>query len=96
VAIGAGLTVLLATLTGFPISTTHSLIGGLIGAGLTAVGDQVNFGALASGFLAPLLFSPLMVVVLSAVAYLIFSKAIDYRWALLKKTACASMSRKRL
>ncbi len=75
VAIGAGLTVLLATLTGFPISTTHSLIGGLIGAGLTAVGDQVNFGALASGFLAPLLFSPLMAVVLSAVAYLIFSKA---------------------
>src|SRR3954462_12842572 len=34
VALGAALTVLLATRFGFPISTTHGLTGALIGAGL--------------------------------------------------------------
>src|SRR5947199_6223684 len=37
VAIGAGLTGILATLTGFPISTTHALTGAIIGFGLVAV-----------------------------------------------------------
>ena len=41
VAIGAGLTVIVATLTGFPISTTHALTGAIIGCGLVAVGSQV-------------------------------------------------------
>src|SRR5690349_8646318 len=38
VAFGAGATVLLATLTGFPISTTHAITGALVGVGLVAVG----------------------------------------------------------
>src|SRR3989475_7779319 len=46
VAIGAGATVILATLTGFPISTTHGLTGALVGAGLMAAGPEVNFGVL--------------------------------------------------
>src|SRR4030095_1918133 len=46
VALAAGLTVMLATLTGFPVSTTHGLTGALVGAGLAAVGMQVNFGKL--------------------------------------------------
>lgn len=75
VAVGAGVTVLLATFTGFPISTTHSLIGALIGAGLSAAGSQVDFGALSSGFVAPLLFSPFIAVALAAVFYLVFRKA---------------------
>ena len=33
VALGAGVTVLLATRLGFPISTTHAIIGGLVGGG---------------------------------------------------------------
>src|SRR6185312_10024805 len=41
VAIGAGATVLLATLLGFPISTTHALTGAIIGCGLVAVGPAV-------------------------------------------------------
>src|ERR1700686_5411786 len=36
VALGAGLTVLIATFTGMPISTTHALTGALVGAGLSA------------------------------------------------------------
>jgi inorganic phosphate transporter, PiT family len=42
VATGAGATVILATVLGFPISTTHSLTGGLVGAGFTAAGDKLD------------------------------------------------------
>ncbi len=74
VAVGAGLTVMIATLTGFPISTTHSLVGALIGAGLSTVVGEVNFAALSGGFVAPLLFSPFIAVILAAIAYRIFRK----------------------
>jgi inorganic phosphate transporter, PiT family len=66
VSLGAGLTVLLATVLGFPVSTTHSIIGGLVGAGLAAPGHDVNFGKLGQTFLLPLLASPF----LSAIAAL--------------------------
>src|SRR6266850_3474967 len=42
VALGAGITVIVATLTGFPVSTTHGLTGAMIGAGLMAAGAEVN------------------------------------------------------
>src|SRR6516225_11721518 len=57
VAIGAGVTVILATLTGFPISTTHALTGAIIGSGYVAVGTSVNLAALGKGFVLPLLLS---------------------------------------
>src|SRR5881409_3729678 len=57
VAIGAGLTVIIATLTGFPISTTHALTGAIVGAGLIAVGTGVNVQSLGGGFLLPLVLS---------------------------------------
>jgi PiT family inorganic phosphate transporter len=72
VAIGAGLTVILATLTGFPISTTHALTGAIIGCGLVAVELQVNFAALGQGFILPLLLSPVLAMVIAAVLYIIF------------------------
>jgi inorganic phosphate transporter, PiT family len=69
VAVGTGLTVILATLTGFPISTTHGLTGSLVGAGLGAIGLQVNFGALGSSFVLPLLLSPVVAIVACMVLY---------------------------
>src|SRR5437588_483187 len=36
VSLGAALTVLIATFTGLPVSTTHALTGALVGAGLIA------------------------------------------------------------
>ncbi|MBU6409320.1 MAG: inorganic phosphate transporter family protein [Verrucomicrobia bacterium] len=72
VAFGAGATVILAALLGFPISTTHGLMGALVGAGLVAVGNEVNFGVLGKGFVAPLLFSPLLAMALGAVIYPVF------------------------
>ena len=71
VGFGAGCTVLLATRFGFPISTTHSLVGGLVGAGLMAVGAQVNIDKLASAFLIPLLVSPFIAFALGASLYFI-------------------------
>ncbi len=72
VALGSGLTVLLTALRGLPISTTHSLIGGLVGSGVMAVGTQVNFSFLGTTFLIPLLVSPLLAVCLAAILYLGF------------------------
>jgi PiT family inorganic phosphate transporter len=72
VALGAGLTVILATITGLPISTTHSITGALVGAGFGAVGMQVNFSVLGTKFFAPLLFSPLIAVILGSLFYIIF------------------------
>ncbi|WP_373525514.1 anion permease [Nostoc sp.] len=71
VAIASGLTVLIATLMGFPISTTHSLTGALVGAGLVAIGLKVNFAALGNYFILPLLLSPIIAIVLGAGIYIL-------------------------
>ena len=71
-ALGAALTVILATLLGFPISTTHSITGAIVGCGLVAVGKGVNFTALGKGFVLPLLLSPILAIVLGGLLYLIF------------------------
>jgi inorganic phosphate transporter, PiT family len=51
VSLGAALTVLLASRIGMPVSTTHALTGGLIGAGLLAANGDVTFSKLGSSFL---------------------------------------------
>ncbi|MCH9031380.1 MAG: inorganic phosphate transporter [candidate division Zixibacteria bacterium] len=75
VALGAGATVILATIFGFPISTTHSIVGALVGSGLSANWQTLNLSALGGTFLAPLAFSPLIAAALAAVVYLIFKYA---------------------
>jgi inorganic phosphate transporter, PiT family len=70
VAIGGAATSFLATRFGFPVSTTHALVGALVGAGLAGSGE-VHFQALGKAFLYPLLFSPLVAAVLGALAYLV-------------------------
>lgn len=68
IALGAGITVFLATRIGMPVSTTHGLVGALFGSGVVAVGSAFNFAKLGSAFLVPLIVSPLMAAVLSLVA----------------------------
>jgi len=72
VSLGAGLTILIATLTGLPISTTHALTGGLVGAGLLATGWQIRFAALLSTFVVPLLGGPLLAMLSTLVLYPLF------------------------
>lgn len=68
VGLGAGFTVLLATRIGMPISTTHALVGALVGTGIAAQGS-VNFGALGGSFVLPLLVSPLIAFTLGFCLY---------------------------
>jgi PiT family inorganic phosphate transporter len=72
VALAAGLTVLLATRTGFPISTTHALTGAMVGGGWMAVGNEVDVAVLRKSFVLPLLLSPLVAVFLGSSLYLFF------------------------
>jgi PiT family inorganic phosphate transporter len=67
VALAATITVLLATRLGFPISTTHALVGGIAGGGIVAAGGALEFFVLARAFALPLLVGPLLAV---ALAYL--------------------------
>lgn len=71
VGIGAALTSFLATRLGFPVSTTHALVGALLGAGLAGSGSDVQFAALGKTFFYPLVFSPAIAVVLGIVFYVI-------------------------
>jgi inorganic phosphate transporter, PiT family len=72
IAIGAGLTVIIATVTGFPISTTHASTGAIIGCGFVAVGLKMNFSSLGKGFVLPLLLSPVLAMVVAGLLYVIF------------------------
>jgi inorganic phosphate transporter, PiT family len=85
VAAGAGLTVLLATRLGMPISTTHSLIGALIGAGWAA-GSAVHIGKLGSTFFLPLLLSPVLALVATCLLYPAFRLA--RRWVGVTEETC--------
>ena len=58
IALGAAITVFLATRLGMPISTTHGLVGALFGAGVMAVGLEFNFMKLGKTFLMPLVVNP--------------------------------------
>ena len=75
VALGAAITSFLATKFGFPVSTTHALVGALLGAGLAGGGD-VHFAALGTNFFYPLFFSPAIAMVLGAAAYLILKSVL--------------------
>jgi inorganic phosphate transporter, PiT family len=69
VSAGAASAVVLATRLGFPVSTTHALIGGLVGAGLAQDGGQVHLAQLTSAFLLPLLASPVLAAALGLAAH---------------------------
>lgn len=71
VATGAAFTSFLATRFGFPVSTTHALVGAIVGAGLAGSGSQVNFAALVKPILYPLFFSPLIAILTGGLLYLI-------------------------
>lgn len=72
VATGAAVTIFLATKLGLPVSTTHALIGGLVGAGLAQSEGVVHFDKLINTFMFPLLVSPIIAVMLGMLAYRIF------------------------
>jgi len=74
VGLGAALTVMLATVLGLPVSTTHALIGALAGAGIIASPTGINLTKLAQSFFLPLIAGPLLSVILAMLIYPIFRK----------------------
>jgi PiT family inorganic phosphate transporter len=72
VASAAAITVFMATRLGFPVSTTHALIGALVGAGLSQGIGAVNFSTLTNTFLLPLLISPILAAILGIVFHRLF------------------------
>lgn len=66
---GAAATVLLATLLGLPISTTHSITGALVGCGFVASPAGVNLSKLMGTFFLPLILSPFLAMALAFLAY---------------------------
>jgi inorganic phosphate transporter, PiT family len=69
VVLGAALTVMLATKTGMPISTTHSLTGALLGSGLVGAGFNLGFKTLAINFFMPLFISPLCAAAMATLGF---------------------------
>uniref|UniRef100_A0A7C2BLD0 Inorganic phosphate transporter n=1 Tax=Thermosphaera aggregans TaxID=54254 RepID=A0A7C2BLD0_9CREN len=77
--LAAGSWVLIATLKGMPISTSQSIVGGVIGVGLGMVlkGElslsDLNFGVL-SNIVLSWIISPLSAIFLSLILYMVFQK----------------------
>ncbi len=66
---GAGMTVILATRYGFPVSTTHALLGAMAGSTLLATSGNINLAPLLDNFVLPLLLSPFVALLSAALLY---------------------------
>lgn len=70
VAVAPTLWVLLATWRGWPVSTTHAVVGGLIGSGLASFGmSGIAWGAVMPKIVMPLLISPIVAIALAYMLY---------------------------
>ncbi len=65
VSAAAALTIALATRFGLPVSTTHALVGGLLGAGFALAPQALDVSVLGKTFFLPLLLSPVIAIILS-------------------------------
>jgi inorganic phosphate transporter, PiT family len=77
IGLGAASTVFIATIIGIPISTTHSLTGALVGAGIASIGT-VNLLKLGNSFFLPLAISPLLALALTAAVYPVFRRTREF------------------
>lgn len=69
VAGGAAMTVILATRYGFPISTTHALLGAMAGSTLLATSGNISLVPLLNNFVLPLLLSPVVALLSAGLLY---------------------------
>ncbi|MEK9629347.1 MAG: inorganic phosphate transporter [Nitrospinota bacterium] len=74
VGMGAAITVMLATFLKLPVSTTHSLIGALAGAGWIASEAGIDWSRLSKAFFLPLIAGPILSLVLAFMIYPLFKR----------------------
>lgn len=86
VGLGGAATVMLATIIGFPISTTHALTGALAGTAFIANAGALDLSVIGKSFFLPLLLSPILAVLTAAPLFYWFSKSTLP--AKLKKPGC--------
>ena len=80
VLVGAMLWVLVASLTGLPVSTTHALTGAIVGAGLIAFGREgLLWEGIGKKIVLPLILSPLLALALSLVLHPL-TRRLAARW----------------
>jgi PiT family inorganic phosphate transporter len=72
---GAAGAVLLATMLGLPVSTTHALMGSLVGSGLVNARGDLSLGVLGTKFVLPLVVSPFLSALLTVGLYKVFTAA---------------------
>jgi inorganic phosphate transporter, PiT family len=68
VGLSAAITIFIATYIGMPTSTTHALIGGLLGAGIAA-NAAIGTDTLLTNFAVPMLMSPILAIAIAAALY---------------------------
>lgn len=81
--LGASGWLAMATALGMPVSTTHALLGGILGAALVAAGlETLHLAALANKAMLPLLLSPLAAIALCWLMLLVSRQAAAWlpRW----------------
>ncbi|GAB4299930.1 MAG: inorganic phosphate transporter [Ignavibacteriaceae bacterium] len=74
VSFGAATAVFIATKIGMPVSTTHGLVGAMIGSGLLIGGSSLNFTMLVNIFLLPLIIIPVLAALFGILFYSFFHK----------------------
>lgn len=84
VGLGAAMTIFVATYMGMPTSTTHALIGGLLGTGLAAKAE-IGTQTLLTSFALPMLMSPILAIAIAAILYLGF-RSLRSRLGITKQT----------
>ncbi|GLW22549.1 anion permease [Microbispora triticiradicis] len=86
VLIGTIFWVVLATVLKLPVSTTHALVGSLLGAGSLFAGSSVEWSGLLGKVVQPLLLSILVAYAISAVLGIITRKVVTIRTARRERT----------
>ncbi len=77
--ISGALWINIATFIGAPVSTTHSVVGGLIGASIAAGGiSSINWGVML-GIISSWIISPLMGGIIAAIFLIIIKRTITYK-----------------
>ncbi|GBC83187.1 Low-affinity inorganic phosphate transporter 1 [bacterium HR10] len=74
VGLASAITIFLATELGLPTSTTHALMGALLGAALVSSSGRIGWSLIADRFVASLMLSPVVALAMTAMLYAVLRR----------------------